>query len=80
MRISLVTGLDNKSPVDTCIRDLTRARDEGFTRVWMTQMPYDADLLTVLAVAFREVPDIDVGTAASCRSRISIRCSWLSAR
>src|ERR1700736_3833656 len=63
MRISLVTGLDNKSPVDTCIRDLTRARDEGFTRVWMTQMPYDADLLTVLAAALREVPDIDVGSA-----------------
>ena len=63
MRISLVTGLDNKSPVDTCIRDLTQARDEGFTRVWMTQMPYDADLLTVLAAALREVPDIDVGSA-----------------
>ena len=63
MRISLVTGLDNTSPVDTCIRDLTRARDEGFTRVWMTQMPYDADLLTVLAAALREVPDIDVGSA-----------------
>ena len=63
MRISLVTGLDNTSPVDTCIRDLTQARDEGFTRVWMTQMPYDADLLTVLAAALREVPDIDVGSA-----------------
>src|ERR1700737_4594199 len=63
MRISLVTGLNNKSPVDTCIRDLTQARDEGFKRVWMTQMPYDADLLTVLAATLREVPDIDVGSA-----------------
>ena len=29
----------------------------------MTQMPYDVDLLTVLAAALREVPDIDVGSA-----------------
>jgi 5,10-methylenetetrahydromethanopterin reductase len=62
MRISLIAGLNNESPVDTCIRDLTRARDEGFTRVWMTQMPYDVDLLTVLAAALREVPDINVGS------------------
>ena len=63
MRISLIAGLDNKSPVDTCIRSLTQARDEGFKRVWMTQMPYDVDLLTVLAAALREVPGIDVGSA-----------------
>lgn len=62
MRISLIAGLNNKSPVDTCIRDLTQARDEGFARVWMTQMPFDADLLTVLAVALREVPDIEVAS------------------
>ncbi len=62
MRISLIAGLNNESPVDTCIRDLTEARDEGFGRVWMTQMPYDADLMTVLAVALREVPGIEVGT------------------
>ena len=63
MRISLVAGLNNKSPVDTCISDLTQARDEGFRRVWLTQMPYDVDLLTVLAATLREVPDIDVGSA-----------------
>ncbi len=62
MRISLIAGLNNKSPVDTCIRDLTQARDEGFARVWMTQMPFDADLLTVLAVALREVPGIEVAS------------------
>src|ERR1700758_1229476 len=63
MRISLVAGLNNASPVDTCVRNLSQARDEGFTRVWMTQMPYDADLLTVLAAALREVPGIEVGSA-----------------
>jgi len=62
MRISLIAGLNNESPVDTCIRDLTQARDEGFARVWLTQMPYDADLLTVLAVALREVPGIEVAS------------------
>jgi F420-dependent oxidoreductase-like protein len=62
MRISLIAGLNNDAPVDSCIRDLTQARDEGFGRVWMTQMPYDADLLTVLAVALREVPDVEVAS------------------
>jgi 5,10-methylenetetrahydromethanopterin reductase len=38
-------------------------RDEGFRRLWMAQMPYDPDLLTVLAVAFREVDGIEVGSA-----------------
>jgi len=62
MRISLIAGLNNNSPLETCVRDLTRARDEGFGRVWMTQMPYDVDLLTVLAAAMPQVPDIEVGS------------------
>jgi 5,10-methylenetetrahydromethanopterin reductase len=62
MRISLIAGLNNKSPLDTCIHDLSQARDEGFGRVWLTQMPYDVDLLTVLAAAVREVPDIEVAS------------------
>jgi F420-dependent oxidoreductase-like protein len=62
MRISLIAGLNNTSPVDTCIRDLRQAREEGFGRVWMTQMPYDVDLFTVLAAAVREVPDIEVAS------------------
>jgi F420-dependent oxidoreductase-like protein len=62
MRISLITGLDNESPIESCIRDLTQARDEGFARLWMTQMPYDVDLLTVLAAALREVPEIEVAS------------------
>ena len=49
MRISLITGLNNESPVESCIRDLTQVRDAGFARLWVTQMPYDVDLLTVLA-------------------------------
>ena len=62
MRISLITGLNNESPVESCIRDLTQVRDEGFARLWVTQMPYDVDLLTVLAAALREVPDVEVAS------------------
>ena len=62
MRISLITNLNNKTPVESCIRDLTDAREAGFTRLWMTQMPFDVDLLTVLAAALREVPDIEVAS------------------
>ena len=62
MRISLISNLDNASPVESCVRELAQARDEGFARVWFTQMPFDVDLLTVLAVALREVPDIEVAS------------------
>jgi 5,10-methylenetetrahydromethanopterin reductase len=62
MRISLVTNLNNGSPIETCIRELTQARDEGFARLWITQMPFDVDLLTVLAAALPQVPDIEVAS------------------
>lgn len=62
MRISLIAGLNNSSPIDSCIRDLSQAREEGFGRVWITQMPYDVDLFTVLAAAVREVPDVEVAS------------------
>jgi 5,10-methylenetetrahydromethanopterin reductase len=39
MRISLIR---NESPVESCICVLSQARDEGFARLWMTQMPYDS--------------------------------------
>lgn len=63
MRISLSLSLGSSSPVDATVDTLAQLRDEGFGRVWMAQMPYDPDLLTVLAVAFREVDTIEVGSA-----------------
>lgn len=48
--------------VDTYVDALAAARDAGFRRVWTPQMPYDPDLTTVLAVAFREVDGIEIGT------------------
>jgi 5,10-methylenetetrahydromethanopterin reductase len=63
MQISLSLSLGTSSPVDATVNTLAQLRDEGFGRVWMAQMPYDPDLLTVLAVAFREVDTIEVGSA-----------------
>ena len=60
--LSLVGTLAGPSPVDACVKSLATLRDEGFRRVWMAQMPYEADLLTVLAAAMREVDTIEVGS------------------
>lgn len=51
------------TPIDSTVNALAKARDEGFRRMWMAQMPFDGDLLTVLAVALREVDGIEVGSA-----------------
>ena len=66
MDISLsIVGLSAgaASPVDSLVGNLTKIRDEGFRRVWMAQMPWDADLTTVLGIAFREVDGIEIGSA-----------------
>jgi 5,10-methylenetetrahydromethanopterin reductase len=34
MRMSLITNLNNKTPIESCIRDLTDAREAGFSRLW----------------------------------------------
>lgn len=51
-----------RSLVDDFVSELAKLRDEGFRRAWMAQMPWQADILTVLAVAFREVDTIEVAT------------------
>jgi 5,10-methylenetetrahydromethanopterin reductase len=65
MQVSMfgqLSGLGGDSPVDATVENLAKLRDEGFRRVWMSQMPYEPDLLTVLAVALREVDTIEVAT------------------
>jgi alkanesulfonate monooxygenase SsuD/methylene tetrahydromethanopterin reductase-like flavin-dependent oxidoreductase (luciferase family) len=66
MQISLsLVGLlsdTGGTPVDATIKSLAQLRDEGFRRVWMAQLPYDPDLLTILAVALHEVDTIEVGS------------------
>jgi len=66
VQISLVGPIGDapgQPVVDHYIEQLTRARAAGFRRVWTSQLPWEADLLTVLGVALREVDGIDVGTA-----------------
>lgn len=50
------------SPIDACVQNLAMLRDEGFARIWMSQMPYEPDLLTIVAVALREVDTIEVAS------------------
>lgn len=50
------------NPIDATIENLAQLRDEGFRRVWMSQLPYEPDLLTVLAVALHEVDGIEVAS------------------
>lgn len=66
MDISLsIIGMNSAgpSPVDALVGNIAKLRDEGFRRVWMAQMPWDADLTTVLGIAFREVDGIEIGSA-----------------
>jgi 5,10-methylenetetrahydromethanopterin reductase len=65
MQVSMfgqLSGAGTESPIDACVENLAKLRDEGFRRVWISQLPYEPDLLTILAVALREVDTIEVGS------------------
>src|ERR1700755_2687065 len=65
MQISMLGSIsDTGGPhvVDAVVKNLATLRDEGFSRVWMTQASFELDVLTVLAVALREVDTIEVGS------------------
>ncbi|MBX7431763.1 TIGR03564 family F420-dependent LLM class oxidoreductase [Mycobacterium sp. Y57] len=65
MQISMfgqLSGAGNGSPIDATVANLAQLRDEGFPRVWMSQMPYEPDLLTILAIALREVDTIEAAS------------------
>jgi len=65
MQVSMfgqLSGAGMESPIDACIENLAQLRDEGFRRVWISQLPYEPDLLTILAVALREVDTIEVAS------------------
>jgi 5,10-methylenetetrahydromethanopterin reductase len=61
--LTLVGTLGGSSPIDSTVQNLAQLCAEGFRRVWMAQLPHEADLLTVLAVALREVDTVEVGSA-----------------
>ncbi|MDP9165614.1 MAG: TIGR03564 family F420-dependent LLM class oxidoreductase [Actinomycetota bacterium] len=50
------------NPIDACVQNLEQLRSEGFRRLWMSQLPYEPDLMTILAVALHEVADIEVAS------------------
>lgn len=65
MQTSVILSLNDsagRSPIDVCVENAAVLRDEGFRRFWMTQLPTEPDLLTVLAVVLREVDTIEVAT------------------
>ncbi|MEZ0359708.1 TIGR03564 family F420-dependent LLM class oxidoreductase [Mycobacterium sp. SA01] len=65
MQVSMfaqLSGSGTDSPIDATIANLAMLRDEGFKRVWMSQLPYEPDLFEVLAIALREVDTIEVAS------------------
>jgi F420-dependent oxidoreductase-like protein len=52
-----------RSAIERYVEHIACAQSEGFTRVWTPQLPWEPDLMSALAVAFREVPDIELGSA-----------------
>lgn len=65
MQTSLsIVGLNpsEPSPVDALVEKLATLRDDGFRRVWLAQLPFDADLPTMLGIAFREVDGLEIGS------------------
>lgn len=66
MKTSLSILLGNgagRSFVDAYVERVSHARAEGFARVWTPQLPWEPDLGSVVAVALREVPDIEIGAS-----------------
>ena len=58
-RLAIPVGAHRSTPA---CRTSPSCATRGSGRVWFTQMPYEPDLLTVLAVALREVDTIEVGS------------------
>lgn len=48
--------------VDKWVEEFRQIRDEGFPGVWIHQLPWQPDTLTLAALALREVDGIDLGT------------------
>jgi 5,10-methylenetetrahydromethanopterin reductase len=63
MQVSVVWTINAKSvSINRAIESLSALHNEGFRRVWSTQMPNEPDLLTAIAVAGHQVPEIEFGT------------------
>ncbi|MGB3697807.1 MAG: TIGR03564 family F420-dependent LLM class oxidoreductase [Gordonia sp. (in: high G+C Gram-positive bacteria)] len=64
MQISVVWTINARTAsADRAVEHLAEIAEEGFRRVWCTQMPNEPDALTMLTVAGWEVPEIEFGTS-----------------
>ncbi|MCF8608683.1 TIGR03564 family F420-dependent LLM class oxidoreductase [Gordonia sp. HY285] len=64
MQVGVVWTINAKSlSIDNAVANANELCEEGFRRVWTTQMPNEPDALTVIGVVGREVPDIEFGTS-----------------
>ena len=64
MQVNVVWSINARSvSIDRAVEKLNGLHNEGFRRVWSTQMPNEPDLLTVIAVAGHEIPGIEFGTS-----------------
>jgi 5,10-methylenetetrahydromethanopterin reductase len=66
MQVTLMSYIGDgggRPVLDSYIETLAGLRDEGFRRLWSTQLPTEPDLLTLLAVALSVIDGIEVGTA-----------------
>ncbi|MCV7429833.1 TIGR03564 family F420-dependent LLM class oxidoreductase [Mycobacterium montefiorense] len=59
--LSMLGDGDPRAVADSYIELVSRVAAEGFARMWTAQLPWEPDLLTVQALAFREVPGIELG-------------------
>lgn len=62
MRIGIFGGDSANGPIERIVDAVRSAADDGFASYWLPQI-FGMDALTALAVAGREVPDIELGTA-----------------
>ena len=62
MRIGIFGGDTANGPIDTIIDAARATAEDGFASFWLPQI-FGMDALTALAVAGREVPGIELGTA-----------------
>lgn len=62
MRIGVGSNAINAGTIDDVVAEARRAQEAGMSALWVSQI-FGHDALTAIAVAGREVPDIELGTA-----------------
>ncbi len=62
MRIGVFCEAANRGTIDDVVAAVHSANDDGFDSIWVPQI-FGHDALTLMAIAGREVPRIEIGTA-----------------